>query len=209
MLDGRNVTVSDQKKQPLAGTPEPDLGVTAKILVQVRDGDAKAREKLIARYLPMLCRWAHGRLPRYARDMADTDDVVQVTLMRALKNIDEFESQRAGAFLAYLRRIVLNAVRDEIRRSVRRPNKVALSEELPMKSASLLEQAIGREAVEAYEAALTSLPEEKQEAVILRIEFGMSYPEIAESMGLPSANSARMMVARSLVRLAEILDEHR
>ena len=73
----------------------------------------------------------------------------------------------------------------------------------------MLDQSIGREAVEAYEAALASLPEDKQEAVILRLEFGMSYQEIAEAVGAKTANAARMMVARSLIRLAELLDEHR
>ena len=190
-------------------TPAPGLESTAMLFAQVREGDSQARERLFTKYLPLLRRWAHGRLPQYARDLADTDDLVQVSLLRALNHIEEFEPRREGAFIAYLRRIVLNAVRDEIRRVVRRPNAVALSEDLPTQAPSLLEKAIGKEAVEAYEAALTALPEEKQEAVILRIEFGMSYPEIAEALGAPSANAARMMVVRATVQLAEALDEHR
>jgi RNA polymerase sigma-70 factor (ECF subfamily) len=79
--------------------------------------------------------------------------------------------------------------------------------ELPAKAPSHLEQAIGREAVEAYEEALLALPEEQQQAVILRIEFGYSYPEIAEALDRPSANAARMMVSRALVRLAEVMGE--
>ncbi len=209
MLDQRIKTVCDQGIKSLAGASEPSLESTALLLAEVREGDADARERLIARYLPMLRRWARGRLPRNARDLTDTDDLVQITLLRALNNIEEFEPQREGSFLAYLRHIVLNAVRDEVRRAVKRPGKVALPEELPIPSPSLLDQSIGREAVEAYEAALASLPDDKQEAVILRIEFGMSYPEIAEAVGSPSANSARMMVVRSLVRLAELLNDHR
>ena len=47
------------------------------------------------------------------------------------------------------------------------------------------------------------LGERDREAVILRVEFGYSHEEIAEAIGSPSANAARMTVARALVRLAE------
>src|SRR5688572_11599302 len=99
------------------GDPAPDLETTAQLLAWVREGDPAACERLVTRYLPMLRRWAHGRLPGHARALADTDDLVQVTLIRALGRVREFESSREGAFLAYLRRILLNAIRGEIRRS--------------------------------------------------------------------------------------------
>jgi len=38
---------------------------------------------------------------------------------------------------------------------------------------------------------------------VSRVEFGMSYEEVAEVLGKPSANAARMAVVRALVRLAE------
>jgi len=185
-----------------------DLESTADLLSRVRGGDAAARERLVAQYLPMLKRWAHGRLPASARGMVETDDLVQVTLIRALDHVREFEPRREGAFLAYLRRILLNALRDEIRRSVRRPAEERLPDDLADERPSLLEQTIGRQAVESYEAALASLSEAQQEAVILRIEFGFGYQQIAEAVGSPSANAAQMMVSRALVRLAEALEEH-
>lgn len=202
-------TMPENELHSLNHPSEKNLESTAVLFAQVRNGDDDARNRLFARYLPMLKRWAHGRLPSYSRDLADTDDLVQVSLLRALNHVEEFEPRREGAFLAYLRRIVLNAVRDEIRRAVRRPHSTSLPENLPATAPSLLEQTIGKETVEAYEAALTTLPAEKQEAVILRIEFGMSYPEIAEALDTPSANATRMMIARSLIQLAEVMDEHR
>ena len=44
---------------------------TQQLLHRIRAGDDAARERLLARYLPMLRRWAHGRLPSYARDLGD------------------------------------------------------------------------------------------------------------------------------------------
>ncbi len=101
------------------------------LIERVREGDPSARNDLLARYLPMLRRWSHGRLPQAARDIADTDDLVQVALMRALNKIEGFVSQREGAFLGYLRTAVLNSVRDELRRMARRPGRGLLDEGLP------------------------------------------------------------------------------
>ena len=47
------------------------------------------------------------------------------------------------------------------------------------------------------------LDAETREAVIARIEMGCSYAEVAELMGKPSADAARMTVSRALVRLAD------
>jgi RNA polymerase sigma factor (sigma-70 family) len=181
------------------------METTVDLLSRLRGGDAQARECLIARYLPVLRRWAHGRLPQYARDLADTDDLVQVTLIRAIDRLGEFEPRHEGAFLAYLRRILLNSIRDEIRGAMRQPGRGPLPEDLPARLPSAVEQAIGRETMEAYEAALAGLPEIQQEAVILRVEFGFSYPEIAAALDRPSANAVRMMVSRALVQLAEAM----
>ncbi len=141
--------------------------------------------------------------------MVDTDDLVQVAVLRALNKVGRFEPRREGAFLAYLRRILLNAVRDEIRRVARRPGTEEMSEDLADHAPPAVELAIGREAMQAYEAALAELSDAQQEAVILRVEFGYTFSEIAEATGSPSANAARMTVARALVRLGEAMDVRR
>lgn len=180
---------------------------TATLLFKVRDGDSGARERLFARFLPLLARWARGRLPGYARGAVETDDLVQLTLLRALQRLDAFDSQHEGAFLAYLRRILLNQVRDEIRQAGRRPGFEPVDEHAACRAPSVVEQVIGKEQLERYEAALERLDERQAEAVILRIEFGYSLGQVAEAIDAPSANAARMVVSRALVKLAEALDE--
>jgi RNA polymerase sigma factor (sigma-70 family) len=174
---------------------------TTELLARVRAGEGEARERLLARYLPKLRRWAHGRLPGYARSVADTDDLIQVTLLRTLNRLDEFEPQHEGALLAYLRKVLLNAVREEIRRASRR-HETPLDDSPPQ-----VEQMVGSTVMESYEAALARLAEREREAVILRVEFGYTHEEIAEALGSPSANAARMTVTRALVRLAEEMDD--
>lgn len=204
-------TPHDPDAPPPGQTPASDTGLdsTAFLLAEARGGSDAARERLVARFLPMLRRWAHGRLPSHARGLADTDDLVQISLVRALNHLDEFEVRREGAFLAYLRRILLNSLRDEIRRSRRRPGEPIDELELATDAPSLLEQQIGREAMEAYEAALARLTPAQQEAVVMRLEFGYSYPQIADAMGRTTPNAARMLVARALVQLGEDMDAHR
>ena len=181
---------------------DPTLESTARLLERVHEGDAAARERLFARVLPALRRWAHHRLPAGTRDLAETDDLVQMTLARALDRLDSFESRREGAFLAYLRQILLNLVRDQVRRSAARPRSSELEDTIPDPGLSLLERTIRRETLEEYEAALAELQPEQREAVLMRVEFGMSHREIAEALGKASANAARMTVARALVVIA-------
>jgi RNA polymerase sigma factor (sigma-70 family) len=188
-------------------SPMPhELESTATLLTRVRGGDRAARDDLARRYLATLLRWGHGRLPPHARDLSETQDLVQVTLLKALDRVGEFEPRREGAFLAYLRTILLNEVRGEIRRVARRPGRVPLDDQLPGPNLPPAEQAVGHEALQAYERALESLGEEEREGVILRLEMGFTHQQVAEALGKPSADAARMLVARAVVRLAEAMD---
>ncbi len=192
--------------------PDPTaarLSTTADLLSRARTGDATARDRLVRRFLPALSRWAHGRLPRGARDLTDTDDLVQVALLKALDHLEGFDPRHPGAFLGYLRSIVLNRIRDEARRVRRSPGRAEVPESMAHPSASPLEEAIGRETLARYERALGALTEDQREAVMLRIELGFTYAEIAEAIGSPSANAARMLVARGLVRLGDLLGNDR
>lgn len=180
---------------------------TLSLLARARAGDEHALNDLFGRYGPLLRRWASGRLPRWARDLADTQDLVQETLFQTFRNIEGFEHRGEGALQAYLRQAVMNRIRDELRKAQHRPAATELDPELADQGASPLEAAIGTEAAERYEGALGRLGESERELVIARVELGLTYSEIAAATGKPSANAARMAVARALVRLAEEMGE--
>jgi RNA polymerase sigma factor (sigma-70 family) len=184
----------------------PALGVTAALIGRAKSGDAEAREQLMARYLPILTRWAHGRLPENARSLSETSDLVQVTLTRAMMRLETFEPRGEGAFLAYLWRTLMNQLRNEIRRSAHGAERPS-HREIPDGRPSLLEQLIARDVVAAYEAGLATLPERMQEAIILHVEFGYRHRELAEAIGSPSPNAARMLVTRALARLAKAMEQ--
>jgi len=173
------------------------------LLASARAGDRDALDRLLARQLPRLRRWATGRLPSWARDRGDTEDLVQESVIQTLRKLDGFEPRHEGALQAYLRQAVMNAIRDALRRAGRRPAVVPLAADLRDRDASPLEQAIGGESIERYEAALTRLREQDREAVIARVELGYSYDELAEVLGKPTPEAARMAVTRAMRALAE------
>lgn len=185
------------------------LTSTSDLLLRVRAGDAEALNELFARYLPALRRWARGRLPAWTRDLRDTDDLVQETLVQTLRRLEDFNPRHEGALQAYLRQAIVNRVRDEVRRVGRRPISDEIREDYEDPSLSPLDHAIGQEAVSRYESALERLQEDERELIVARVEMGNSYQQIAQDHAKPSADAARMAVARALVRLAEEMERGR
>jgi len=81
------------------------------LLVRARSGDANALNDLCARYLPRMQKWAHGRLPAWARGALDTHDLVQDALAQVIQRLGSFEPRHDGAFQAFLRTALLNRIR--------------------------------------------------------------------------------------------------
>jgi RNA polymerase sigma factor (sigma-70 family) len=182
-----------------------ELESSFELIERAQRGDADALDRLLARYLPRLRRWASGRLPRYARDLGDTHDLVQEAVIGLVKNFHRFEHRGEGALQAYLRQAVVNRIRDEIRRAGRRPPHDELDPAVAAHGVSPLESAIGSEALERYESALASLGDEEREAVVARLELGCSYQEVATLVGKPTSDAARVAVARAVTKLARLM----
>jgi RNA polymerase sigma-70 factor (ECF subfamily) len=178
---------------------------TAQLIARAKSGDRDAKESLSRRYLDALKRFAHGRMPASARGMIDTDDLVQSAVARVLDRIEEFEDRGSGAMAAYLRQIILNRIRDEARRAAVRGPHSAIGVDTPSRDLSPVEVLAGWEVVQAYDVALSRLKPACRELIIKRLELGFRYREIAEAMGIPSANAARMRVAQCLDELRRAL----
>jgi RNA polymerase sigma-70 factor (ECF subfamily) len=148
---------------------------------RARAGDETARDALYDRYLPRLRRWARQRLPRSARDLLDTDGIVEETLEDTLRR-----RGHGAAFLGSVRKAVDDRIAREVRRANRRDPEPTASDPR-----------------ELYERAFQMLTLSEQAAIAARLEEGMSYEEIARELGNPSAEAARMAVSRALVRLAQ------
>jgi len=173
-----------------------------RLLERARAGDATAREELFNCLRAELRRWANGRYPRWARDIADTSDLVQDTLVETFKNLDGFEPRGAGALQGYVRQAFKNHLINHVRRASRQPVVLAVQSDMADEATSPLEAAIAAETLERYETALGRLDAGDRDAIIARIELRLSYQEAATMLGKPSADAARMTVVRALVKLA-------
>lgn len=175
---------------------------TLVLLERMQHGEAAAQEELIRRYWPRLERWARGRLPAGARDLRDTGDLVQDTMLAALGRLEDFSPQHDGALQAYFRAAILNRIRSLAKRASQRGEQVVLDSGIAGNGPSPLEQVIGRETLDRYERALSRLRPSDREAIHLKIELDLPYPEIARGLGKPTITAARMAVSRALYRLA-------
>ena len=197
--------MAQESNRPNGPTQRPadDLESTRALIERARGGDAAALDCLFSRLRPPLQRWASGRLPVWARDLVDTDDLVQDSLLQTLRKVGTFEPRHPGALQAYLRQAVLNRLRDALRRKHRQPPSTDIEAVQLEAEGSPLEAAIGREEAVLYETALGRLRPDEREAIIARIELGYDYAELAEALGRPTPDAARKAVQRAVVRLAE------
>lgn len=84
---------------------------------------------------------------------------------------------------------------------------VVADSQYPDPGPSPLEQVIGHEAFERYEAALATLKPGDREAIVARVELQQSYEEVAIALEKPSANAARVAVARAVKNLVKAMAE--
>jgi RNA polymerase sigma factor (sigma-70 family) len=182
--------------------PNGDVHSSSALILRAKEGDQEACNELCVRYLPRLRRWAHGRLPLWAREHLDTEDIVQDTLMQSVRQLSAFTPQHERAFCAYVSQALRNRLRDAVRRAMTRPAGESLSADVPAREPSPLEQALGGQMLVCYDAALQRLRATDRELIIARVELGLDYAEIAGLMEKASIPAVRVAVSRALVRLA-------
>ena len=155
------------------------------VLARYLDGDERAFEELVIRYEAQVRRIAFGVL----RDHALAEDVAQETFLTACRKADSFRAE--GSVRSWLFRIAVRRALDELKKRGRKA-EVAL----PAFSAFSDD---GRRGVEPHkqldaawdlERALEGLTPEHRAALILKEVEGMSYREIAESLGWPMGTVA-------------------
>ena len=179
--------------------------ISAELLARAKAGDTRAMSTLFRRHGPELRQWARGRLPRWARSVADTTDVVQDVLLRTFRRIERFEDRGRGALRGYLRRSVMNRIQDEMRKVVRRPTGPLEDRlfDLPGEQPTPFESAVDAQRVRHYKAALATLSEEERLLVVGRIELGFNYDQLALIGGRATPEAARQAVRRAVKKLAE------
>jgi RNA polymerase sigma-70 factor (ECF subfamily) len=173
-----------------------------RLIARAHGGDRTAIGRLVTRCLPGLRRWAHGRLPRWARTVTDTKDLVQDAVLGTLRQPDTLDLRSRRALAAYLREAVRNRIRDEHRRFARHGAHDAAPDSLVHPGRSPLDDVLARERHARYRAALARLRPGDRELIVAHVELQYSHAQLGCMTGR-SVNAARMALARAIRRLAE------
>ena len=94
---------------------------TIDLVSKIKAGDVEARYRLLERAMPPLRNWARGRLPQWARSLADTQDLVQDVVARTLPRLDTIKVESPSSLQNFLRKAVTNQIIDEVRKARLRP----------------------------------------------------------------------------------------
>lgn len=175
---------------------------TLYLLKRIRTGDDQARADLVERIEPLLERFARGRVPSLLRHEQDTSDLLQSTWLRVLDKLEGIRVDAPGDFFSYLRTVLLNSLREALRRHQRSP--------IDAKAVDSASESIAAESVAvddwlAYEQTLARLPQDQRVLLQMRFEFGMSFVEIAEEFD-EKPDTIRMRVNRAVQAIAEVGD---
>jgi RNA polymerase sigma-70 factor (ECF subfamily) len=187
------------------GNSRSSLKSSRDLLDRARDGDRSALGSLVRRNMSHLRKWAHGRLPQWARQMSDTADLVQEALLQTFQRLDQFENRGKGALQAYLRQAVTNRIRDELRRVARRPvmERDESAANVSDHGASPFDAALDADRDRKYKAALATLSEEERLLVVARVELGYNYEQLALVSNRATSEAARLAVRRAVLKVAQ------
>jgi len=187
--------------------------VDAELVSRVQRGDKKAFELLMLKYQRKILRL----LSRFIRDPAEVEDVAQEAFIKAYRALPQFRGD--SAFYTWLYRIAINTAKNHLSASGRRPSSPSeyenedgetFDETDNLSDINTPESMMAtREIAETVNLAIEALPEELRTAIVLREIEGMSYEDIAQSMGCPIGTvRSRIFRAREAIaaRLRPLLD---
>ena len=165
-----------------------EMNVDRELIKRVQNGDKSAFDVLVRKYQFKIIKL----ISRYVHDQSEAMDVAQEAFLKAYRALPGFRGD--SAFYTWLYRIAINTAKNYLVAQGRRPpgSDIDAREAEQYDGQSYLkeyetpERALLRDEIEAtVYRAIEDLPEELRTAITLREFEGMSYEEIAQTMGCP------------------------
>ncbi|MGH7173028.1 MAG: RNA polymerase sigma factor [Gemmataceae bacterium] len=167
-----------------------------RLIVAAQQGERSAFAQLVERYWDRLYRWLY----HLTRDRHTAEDLVQESFLKAFAGLKKF--QAGTNFGAWLFRIAHNNYANQCRASSR--SREALPDDVPDSRPGPLDQVVSAEALHGLERAMNRLPAEFRAALLLRVEEGLSFRQIAEVLDL-TEETARWRVFKARQKLLSLL----
>ncbi len=205
-----------------SGDDSGDGSPVAALLERARNGDELARNELFERCRSYVRLVARAQIESWLQAKVDHSDLVQQTLLEAHRGLNNFRGSTDGEWMAWLKRIVQTNAADFVRRYGKAGKRRAAREvsldaragddsEGPTRDPGDSGQqtpsqiVLRREEELEISQAVSQLPEDYQEVIILRNLERLPFDEIAERMGR-SRPAVQMLWMRAIRKLQEIVD---
>jgi RNA polymerase sigma-70 factor (ECF subfamily) len=171
------------------------------LVTRMRAGEQRAFDEFFHSYVPRLVAFTTRRS---GLDSASVEDIVQNTLVKAMRSLSSFRGE--AALFTWLTQICRHELADVTRKAARQPGLVSLDEpEQLLRLQFQLRLAPSQEPESEVEAQLTraavikalnALPERYSQALEAKYGDGLSVEEIAALMGVTTI-AAQSLLARA------------
>jgi RNA polymerase sigma-70 factor (ECF subfamily) len=165
----------------------------AELIAQAQQGDRGAFGQLVRRHRGGVINVVY----RMCGDANLADEAAQEAFIRAWQHLPGYRPR--SPFRNWLYRIATNSARDALRREVRTVDidTVSVTDSTQGPQAAVEAQELG----ERVQQAVLSLPPASRAVLVLREYEGLSYKEIADTLGIPIGTvMSRLNYARNLLR---------
>lgn len=159
------------------------------LVQRVQRGDKVAFEMLFTKYQRRVSRL----VSRFVRSDAEVEDIVQESFIKAYRALGSFRGD--SAFYTWLYRIAVNTAKNYLVAASKRPISLTQFEKnddddfeedhFTSDAATPESELITKQIAETVNKTMNELPADLREAIMLREIEGMSYEDIADSMGCP------------------------
>ncbi len=190
-----------------------DRSDVPEMIRQARAGESEILGELLARCERRLRLRVHGAIRAAVAARCDAADIMQQSLMEAVRSFRSFHGQTEAELLAWVERILSHNLADALRhnvgtlkRSVEEESRVSRHPELASPRSSPTRRLARRQDAARLERAIAVLPSDQAEAVRLRHLNGNSLHEIAQRMGRTPVAVASL-IRRGMQRLRDVLEK--
>jgi len=173
------------------------------LLVEFLDGDERAFEELWRRHHATV----HALARRYARTPEDARDLTQRAFLRAVSAARRAVRGAGGEFpfRPWLLRIAANLGKNHLRDEARwRRAPVGVIDDAQDGATPADELLVRRDREKRVRDAVLRLPRRQREVLTLRVDAGLSFAEVAETLGIAEGN-ARVHFHHAARRLAALV----
>lgn len=183
---------------------------TLKLLRRAMDGDQQAWDHLYREHEDLMRRVLHNRITPNLRRRFDTEDIMQSAFLQLSQHGPDLELADARSLRAWLARVLMNKLRDRIRKvaraasagmnETRAPTEVV--EQHPDDGPTLEELAQKAELMARMYERILALPPDDRDIVVSRFVDQRSWAEIADRTGLGKSTVSKRynQLLESIVR---------